>query len=174
MARPIMPDDKSKAISRVPPWIRYTYTKAKFVDFKSDNNATSNTVDFSGNAVPRVPPNLYATGVDIGTSSGVYLNGSYQYVDKVPVRFDNSTYVRGYHLLDAKVGYEAKVAPHWMLNVFAGGDNLTNSTYYSFLFVDPNYKGLAQAADGGTGDGYIIPGPYKATLYASGTLQYVF
>ncbi len=167
-------DDKSKAVSRVQPWITYTYTRARFVDFKSDNNDNAGTVDFSGNAVPRVPPNVYAAGLDIGTSSGVYLNGSYQYVDRVPVTFDNSTYVRGYHLLAAKVGYEARVSPHWLLNVFAGGDNLTNSTYYSFLFVGPNYKGLAQAADGGTGDGYIIPGPYKATLYASGTLQYVF
>jgi hypothetical protein len=61
-----------------------------------------------------------------------------------------------------------------MLNVFAGGDNLLGSTYYSFLFVGPNYKGLAQAADGGTGDGYIIPGPYNATFYGSLGLTYTF
>ncbi len=167
-------DQPSRPVSRVQPWITYTYTKARFVDFKSDNNANAGTVDFSGNAVPRVPANVMAAGVDIGTSSGVYINGSYQYVDKVPVTYDNSTYVRSYTLLDAKVGYQARVAPHWALDIFAGGDNLGNSAYYSFLFVGPNYKGLAQAADGGNGDGYIIPGPYKAQLYGSGTLRYVF
>jgi iron complex outermembrane recepter protein len=167
-------DNGNRSLSLVQPWITYSYTRATFVDFRSDNNGNSSTVDFSGNAVPRVPPNVVAIGLDAATNTGVYLNGTFQYVDKVPVTFDNSTYVRSYHLLGAKIGYQARVASHWMLNVFGGGDNLLGSTYYSFLFVGPNYSGLAQDADGGRGDGYIIPGPYKAQLYANGTLRYVF
>ena len=42
------------------------------------------------------------------------------------------------------------------------------------MFVGPNYAGLAQAQDGGRGDGYIIPAPYKASLYGGLTLSYVF
>ena len=53
-----------------------------------------------------------------------------------------------------------------------GGDNLTNSTYYSFLFVGPNIAGLATSAAGGTGDGYIIPAPYKASYYGSVQLAF--
>ncbi len=167
-------DAKDQPISMLRPWISYSYTDARFIDFKSDNNNTTATIDFSGNAVPRVPKNMFNAGIDIASRTGLYLNSSYQYVDKVPVTYDNSTYVKSYDLLGAKVGYKQKVDKHWMLNVFAGGDNLLGNTYYSFLFVGPNYKGLAQAADGGTGDGYIIPGPYNATFYGSLGLTYTF
>jgi iron complex outermembrane receptor protein len=124
--------------------------------------------------VPRVPRNAVAAGLDLVTKPGLYLNGSYQYVDKVPVTFDNSTYVKAYELLGAKVGYQGELARHWLLDLFAGGDNLLGNTYYTFLFVGPNYGGLAQPADGGRGDGYIIPGQYHATFYGSLSLRYRF
>jgi iron complex outermembrane receptor protein len=165
-------DNGGRLLSSVRPWITYSYTDAQFVDFKSDNNNNSGTVDFSGNAVPRVPKSMFSAGIDVATNSGAYLDGTYRFVDKVPVTFDNSAWVEGYHLLDLKVGYHGSLSRHWQLNVFAGGDNLTNSTYYSFLFVGPNIAGLATSAAGGTGDGYIIPAPYKATYY--GSLQLAF
>lgn len=167
-------DARDQPISMLRPWISYSYTDAKFIDFKSDNNNTTATITYSGNAVPRVPKNMFNAGIDVASSTGLYLNSSYQYVDKVPVTYDNSTYVKSYDLLGAKIGYKQKVDRNWMLNVFAGGDNLLGSTYYSFLFVGPNYAGLAQSADGGSGDGYIIPGPYNATFYASLGLTYTF
>jgi iron complex outermembrane receptor protein len=167
-------DDTARAVSLLRPWVSYAYTDSKFIDFKSDNNNDANTVDFSGNAVPRVARNMVSAGLDVATNVGFYLNGTYQNVDKVPVTFDNSTYVKGYDLLGAKLGYKRLVNRNWLFNVFVGGDNLLNSTYYSFLFVGPNYAGLAQAADGGRGDGYIIPGPYKASFYGNLSLSYVF
>ncbi len=167
-------DNAAQRISRVRPWISYSYTDAEFVSFKSDNNDNVGTVSYSGNAVPRVPRNQVNAGLDIGTNDGWYLSGTYQYVDKVPVTYDNSTYVDGYSLLNAKLGYQGMITRHWKLNVYGGGNNLGNSTYYSFLFVGPNYAGLAQAQDGGTGDGYIIPGPYNASYYGSVGLSYVW
>jgi hypothetical protein len=88
-------------------------------------------------------------------------------VDRVPVTFDNSTWVRSYNLVDAKLGYRSPLLRRYMLDLSVGADNLLSSTYYSFLFVGPNYGGLAQAQDGGTGDGYIVPGMYKARYYAN-------
>jgi iron complex outermembrane recepter protein len=167
-------DDPQGPVSLLRPWVSYTYTKAEFVDFKSNNNNDSTTVDYSGNAVPRVPKSMVSAGVDLATRPGFYLNGTYQHVDKVPVTFDNSTWVRSYDLLGARVGYRRRLAGPWLLDAFAGGDNLLGSTYYTFLFVGADYGGLAQAADGGRGDGYIIPGSYNATLYGSLTLRYVF
>lgn len=166
--------DTARMISQVRPWISYSFTDAKFIDFKSDNNDNSGTVDFSGNAVPRVPRNTFAAGVDVGTQQGFYLTGSFLHIDKVPVTFDNSTYVRGYDLLSAKVGYRRSLTRHWRLEAFAGGDNLLSNTFYSFLFVGPNIHGLATSVQGGTGDGYIIPAPYNATGYGSASLRYVF
>jgi iron complex outermembrane receptor protein len=167
-------DNPAQPLSLLRPWVSYTYTDAEFIDFKSDNTNDATTVDFSGSAVPRVPENTVNVGVDLGTRQGVYLNGAYQYVSKVPVTFDNSTFVRSYDLLGVKLGVKRQVTTHWVLDVFTGGDNLLGSTYYSFLFIGPNINGLAQAADGGRGDGYIIPGPYKATFYGSAGLSYVF
>ena len=167
-------DQPTQALSRVRPWVSYAYTDAKFVDFKSDANNSTTTRDFSGNEVPRVPRNMVSAGIDVGTRVGAYLTSTYQHVDKVPVTFDNSTYVRGYDVLGARVGYRHTLNPHWTLDAFAGADNLTNETYYSFLFVGPSIVGLAPPASGGTGDGYIIPAPYKATTYTSLTLRYNF
>jgi iron complex outermembrane recepter protein len=167
-------DDRTQELSLFRPWLTYAYTDAKYVDFKSDNNNTANTISYSGNAVARVPRNMMSAGFDAATMEGFYLNGTFQYLDKVPVTFDNSTWVRGFDLLGAKVGYKKKLDNHYTLNAFVGGDNLTGSTNYTFLFVGANYKGLAQGPDGGTGDGYILPGPPKATYYVNLTLSYVF
>lgn len=167
-------DAPQQAISRVRPWVSYAFTDAKFVDFKSDANNAATTVDFSGKEVPRVPRNMFNAGLDIGTKVGAYITSTFQHVDKVPVTFNNSTYVRGYNLLGAKVGYQRAVTQHWTLDAFAGADNLTNATHYAFLFVGPNIAGLATSASGGTGDGYIIPAPYKATTYVNMSLRYAF
>ena len=166
--------DTTRMLSLVRPWLSYSFTDAKFIDFRSDNNNSSTTVSFSGNAVPRVPRNTFAAGLDLGTQQGFLLTSSFLHIDKVPVTFDNSTYVRGYDLLSAKLGYRRAVTRHWMLEAFAGGDNLLGNTFYSFLFVGPNIQGLATPAQGGTGDGYIIPAPYGATGYGSVSLRYVF
>jgi len=166
-------DAPDQGVSLVRPWLSYTWTRSVFVDFKSNNNDDSTTVSYAGNAVPRVPRNLVSAGIDVATGPGFSLHATYQHVDRVPVTFDNTTWVRGYDLLGAKVDYQRKLARHWRLEAAVGGDNLLGSTYYNFLFVGANYKGLAQAADGGTGDGYIIPGPYDATLYGSLSLQLV-
>jgi iron complex outermembrane receptor protein len=165
--------DTSSLLSKVRPWLSYTYTDAKYVDFKSDNNGTAATVNFSGNSVARVPKTMYALGIDVATNNGISLTSTYQFVDRVPVTFDNSTFVRSYSLLGAKVAYKVKLTDDWMLNLAAGGDNLLGSTYYNFLFVGPNYKGLAQGPDGGNGDGYILPGTYAARYYLSAGVSYV-
>jgi iron complex outermembrane receptor protein len=131
-------------------------------------------VDFSGNQVARVPKTMYSLGLDAGTNAGFYLNSTYQFVDKVPVTFDNSTWMKAYSLLDAKVGYRTTIGEHYGLDVYVGGTNLGGSTYYNAIFVGPNYKGLAQGPDGGTGDGFVLPAPYAAQYYANVKLSYKF
>ena len=167
-------DDPAAALSLVRPWASYALTDARFVSFKSDNNGTARTVDYSGGFVPRVPRTQLSAGLDLGARAGAYFTSTYQHVSRVPVTFDNSTYVRGYDLLGAKLGYRRPVARRVSLDASAGGDNLLGRTHYSFLFVGPNYAGLATAAAGGTGDGYIIPAPYRATVYGNLTLRYGF
>jgi iron complex outermembrane receptor protein len=137
------------------------------VSFKSDNTNNAGTIDFSGNKAARVPQTMWSAGLDASTRVGLYLTSTYQFVGRAPVTFDNSTWVRSYSLLGAKLGYRATLLRRYRLDLAAGGDNLTNSTYYTFLFVGPNYRGLAQSQDGGNGDGYILPGYWKARYYFS-------
>jgi iron complex outermembrane receptor protein len=159
--------DSTQPVSLLRPWASYTYTDARYVAFKSDNNNTAATVNFAGNTVARVPRNMVSAGLDASARNGFYLNGTYQYVSRVPVTFDNSTWVHSYNLVNGKVGYATTIQKRATINVSVGADNLTSSTYYNFLFVGPNYKGLAQAQDGGNGDGYILPAMYSARYYAN-------
>ena len=166
-------NDKSAALSLLRPWFSYTYTDAKYVSFYSQQPTTlAGTVNFSGNYVPRVPKTMYSVGLD-AASGGWYFNTTYQYVDRVPVTYDNSTWMHSYNLLGAKIGYKTSFSKY-LMNIYLGGDNLTSSTYYTFLFIGPNYKGLAQAQDSGTGDGYILPAPYGPTFYLGMSLSYLF
>lgn len=167
-------NNKDMALSLLRPWISYTYTDAKYVSFFSDANNTAATVNFSGNQVARVPKTMYSIGLDAATNVGFYFNSTYQYVDKVPVTFDNSTWMKSYSLLDAKVGYKTTFGAHYTLDAFVGGTNLGGSTYYNAIFVGPNFKGLAQGPDGGTGDGYILPAPYAAQYYMNLKISYKF
>lgn len=166
--------DPTAVVSLLRPWLSYTYTHAEYVNFKSDGNNGPNTVDFSGNQVARVPKNMTSAGIDAETKAGFYMHGTFQFVGRVPVTFDNSTWVKSYSLLGAKLGYRTQLLHRYSLDLAAGGDNLTNSTYYTFLFVGPNIKGLAQAPDGGTGDGYILPGMYNARYYVSASVSLPF
>jgi iron complex outermembrane receptor protein len=167
-------DHADSWLTTLRPWVTYTYTDAKYLSFKSDANANASTVDFSGNQVARVPKSMYNIGLDADLRHGFYVNGTYQFVDKVPVTFDNSTWMKSYNIVSAKVGYATKIADHYLLDLSYGGTNLTGNTYYSAIFVGPNYKGLAQGPDGGTGDGYILPAPYGAQMFANVKLTYVF
>jgi len=164
-------DAPTSMLSVLRPWASYTYTNARYVSFKSDNTNNASTVDFSGNFAARVPKTMWSGGLDASTRAGFYLTSTYQFVGRAPVTFDNSTWVRSYDLLSAKLGYRATLQHRYRLDLFAGGDNLTNSTYYTFLFVGPNYRGLAQSQDGGTGDGYILPGNYRARYYFSANVS---
>ena len=175
-------NDKNKAVSLLRPWVSYTYMNAVYVDFKNHGKSSSggDTVlaDYSNNKVAAVAPNMFNVGIDVATKYGFYLFGSFQYMDKVPVTFDNSTYMKSYSMLRARIGYKRQFGRHFGGDVFVGADNLLGSTYYNFIFVGQNIQELAQGSDkyvkGGGGDGYILPAPYDATFYGGVTLSYKF
>jgi iron complex outermembrane recepter protein len=161
-------DNPDETLSLLRPWASYTYSDFKYVSFKSNNNNNAGTVDYSGKRVARVPKNTMNLGLDAVTNIGFYFYGSYQFVDKVPVTFDNLNFMKSYSLLSAKIGYQTHVDDRLVLDLFVGGDNLTGSTYYSFLNISGSITGLSQATGG---DGYIIPAPYKATFYGGAKLS---
>ncbi len=171
--------NKDAAITLLRPWVSYTYSDDKYVTFvtyTANKTTGGETVSgtYSGNKAVGVAPNVFNLGIDLATQMGFYLNVKYQYVDKVPITYNNSNSAEAYSLLGGRLGYKKQLGDHLTMDAFVGADNLLNSTYYTFLFYGPNINGLAQTADHGSGDGYILPAPYKATFYGGLTLKYTF
>ncbi|MGC8750412.1 TonB-dependent receptor [Hydrotalea sp.] len=150
----------------VKPFVTYTYSNFTYVDFKSDNNNNSATLNFSGNKVAGVAPNFLNIGFDVVTAPGIYFNSTFQYVDKVPYTYDNLNYADAYRLLGAKLGFRKTFHQHFDIDAFVGADNLLNNTYYTFLFLSPT---LASQTDP-----HFIPGPYTAMWYGGLKLAYHF
>jgi iron complex outermembrane receptor protein len=175
-------NNKDAIISLVRPWISYTYSNFTYKDFKnhvkSKKGEDSIAADYSGNQVAGIAPNMFNIGLDVASKYGFYLNGTFRYMDKVAVTFDNRQSMNSYTLLSAKLGYRRDLGKHFALDVYAGGDNLLSSTYYSFIFLGQNIQELGRADDTfiqkGGGDGYILPAPYKATFYGGFSLKYKF
>jgi iron complex outermembrane receptor protein len=159
-------NDPKADVSLLRPFLTYAYSDFKYKDFKSDNNNNASTVDYSNKKVAGVAPNVLNLGVDLETRMGFYAYLTYRYVDAVPYTFDGLHSARSYSLLNAKVGYKSMLGSHFSMDLFAGADNLLNSTYYTFLFYSGNLAG--------TTDPHFLPMPYKATVYGGAKLAYIF
>ncbi|PSL46344.1 iron complex outermembrane receptor protein [Chitinophaga niastensis] len=158
--------DKPIVFSLIRPFISYTYSNFTYDHFKSDNNNNPKTIDYSGNKASGVAPHLFNGGIDFITKWGVYLNTTLQYVDKMPITYDNNHYADAYTLLQAKLGYKHSLGKHFNLDVFAGGNNITGSRYYTMVFLNANFSGATP--------NIYLPGPYKATWYSGFNLSYKF
>jgi iron complex outermembrane recepter protein len=159
--------DNKKPVSLLRPFVSFTYSNFTYTDFKSNANNDSTTVDYSGKKVAAVAPIRLNAGLDFELKYGVYLNTTYQFVDKTPFTFDNLHSLKSYNLLSAKLGYHKEFIKHLGLDLFVGADNILGSTYASFVFIGENLKQIS-------GDGYIIPAAHKPTIYGGGTLSWKF
>ena len=159
-------NDPRRAITLLRPFMTYAYSDFRYKDFFSDNNHNAATIDFSNNHVAGVAPNVVNIGIDAQTKGGFYLYLTYRHIDDVPYTFDNKNYARAFNLLNGKLGYRSQLGRHFSVDVYAGGDNLTNCTYYSFLFFSGTLAG--------TTDPHFLPMPYNAALYGGAKLAYIF
>jgi len=157
---------KPRVFSLIQPFVSYTYSSFTYKQFRSDNNNNAKTIDYSGNKASGVPPQLLNAGVDFISRWGVYLNTTLQYVDKMPITYDNRHYADDYTLLQAKLGYRHAIGQHFQLDVFAGGNNLTGSRYYTMVFLNANFSGASP--------NIYLPGAYKANWYGGFNLNYKF
>jgi iron complex outermembrane receptor protein len=158
-------NDPTKFLSYLRPFASYTYLNCVYSGYKSDNNNTSTTIDYSGKNAVGVSPNVYNVGLDVALKFGLYLNVTYQSVDREPLNFINSRYAPAYSLLNGKIGYKQMFGKHFSCNVYAGGNNLTNQLYYTMVFVNANPASNPAS---------FMPGPYMATFYGGASLSYKF
>ena len=86
-------ENKSKWIRRTKSWINFTHNKFRYDDFRQVNN------DYSGKNIPSVSPNTFSTGLDVFSKTGLYLNATYYYSDKIYLNDANTDFASSYSLL---------------------------------------------------------------------------
>jgi iron complex outermembrane receptor protein len=114
--------------------------------------------------------------LDFQSQKGIYLNTTFNYLSEVYSDFANTNCVNGFGLLNAKLGYKLTTNNKKMsLDFFVAGNNLTNQTNYTFLFLGGSIN------DSDPGNGFptgmaadVNPGPSKAYFWNGINIKYHF
>lgn len=152
---------KQNIISNIRPFVSYTYSDFKNVDFKSDNNNNASTKDYTDLKVVGVAPHLINAGLDIESYFGAYLNSTLMYVDKIPLTNDNGSYAGCYAVLNMKLGVRRNIINNLYMDLFVGADNMTNRNYSGILFLNASNKR------------YFLPAVDRV-IYSGLSLRYLF
>ncbi|WP_313001860.1 TonB-dependent receptor [Chryseobacterium gleum] len=157
-------------IERIVPFVNLSYYDAKYKDFTTIVGGIEKPYDHK--SVVGVPRNKYAVGLDIFTKPGFYLVNTYNYLGNVYSDFNNENLVKGFGLLNSKLGFK-KSFNKLDLDLYVMGNNLTNQINYIFLFLGSNIN------DSDKGSNYIVPtdlnpGPGKAYFFYGFNVKYRF
>ena len=159
-------------ITKIEPFLNYSNYNFKYNDFKTKFG--SEILDYSNKQVVGLPKTKYTIGVDIITKLGMYFNSTYNVISDVYTDFANTNNVKGFALLNSKIGY--KITGKKMdFDVYFAGNNLTNQINYTFLFLGNNIN------DSDPGNNYPVgvatdvnPGPNKAYYFGGVNVKFRF
>jgi iron complex outermembrane recepter protein len=104
-------------------WANYTYHDFKYKSFKQVS------ADFSGNKLPGVPQQSINAGFDVHFVKSFYINTTLNYVNAINLNDANTFKTPEYYLMAIRFGFKKKFANKYLIDVFAGGDNLFNENY---------------------------------------------
>lgn len=157
-------------IERVVPFVNLSYYDAKYKDFTTV--IAGKPTPYNHKNVVGVPRNKYALGLDIYTKPGFYLLNTFNYLGQVYADFNNDRLVKGFGLLNAKLGYK-KAFGKFDVDLYVMGNNLTNQINYTFLFLGNNIN------DSDKGSNYsdptdVNPGPNTSYFFYGVNLKYRF
>ncbi|MFD0835425.1 TonB-dependent receptor family protein [Mariniflexile aquimaris] len=138
----------------------YTLNDFKFKEFTDDGN------NYSGNKLTGVPSNVFNSGIDISTKTGLYTTLNYQYVGRIPMTDSNSLFTDSYMLTNIKLGYKRAFLKSLTLNACFGLDNIFNKHYASQILI--NATGF-----GGAAPRYYYPGNLL-NYYSGLNINYIF
>ena len=161
-------------LSKLTSFVNFSYYDFKYTNFSTRIGGILS--DFSNKTVVGVPKQKYSVGLDFQSPKGVYLNSTFNYLSEVYSDFANTNSVNGFGLLNAKLGCKfttnnKKVS----LDFFVAGNNLTNQTNYTFLFLGGSINDLD------SGNGFptemaadVNPGFNKAYFWNGINIKYYF
>lgn len=159
--------DKTGPVSLIQPFASYTFSAFRYDNFKTVSN-TGEVFDYSGKKVVGVPANVLNLGLDFALRSGFYVYSTFQFVDSMPLTYDNQHWAQSYSLLSAKLGYRTELGGHFRLDAYAGGNNLLGNLYYTMVFLNASYT----SPTGPISPNVYLNGSYKPTFYGGVNLSY--
>lgn len=165
-------------ISKVTSFVNFSYYDFKYTDFSTKISSVSSgaLTDYSNNKVVGVPKQKYSVGLDLQSPKGIYINTTFNYLSEVYSDFANTNSVNGFGLLNAKLGYKLTTNNKKIsLDFFFAGNNLTNQTNYTFLFLGGNINDFDPGNGFPTGMAADVnPGFSKAYFWNGINVKYHF
>ena len=101
----------------------YTYNNFVFNDYVTSSG------DFSGNELTGVSSHNFISRMSFDTKPGLYLNASYNFMDAIPLRDDNTIYSDSYELVQFKAGFRTHILSDLELDLYFGMDNVLDEQY---------------------------------------------
>jgi len=167
----IVPKTKS-FFKKIEPFFNYSNYNFKYSDFKTKFG--SDIVDYSNKQVVGVPKTKYTLGLDIVTKAGLYLNNTYNFMGDVYTDFANTNNVKGYTLLNSKIGYKY-TGKKVDFDIYFAGNNLSNQINYTFLFLGNNVNDSDAGSNYPTGVATDVnPGSSKAYYFGGVNVKFKF
>ncbi|MBI5857814.1 MAG: TonB-dependent receptor plug domain-containing protein [Sphingobacteriales bacterium] len=87
------------------------------------------TDDFSGKKLPSVPSSVISLLSDLYLRHGIYLRTTYYAASFIYLNDANTAKAKPYHILGCQLGWKKTLKKKFILNLYAGADNLVNETY---------------------------------------------
>ncbi|MFP4091034.1 MAG: TonB-dependent receptor, partial [Cyclobacteriaceae bacterium] len=107
--------------------LSYTLHDFEFNDYTKFEGDT--LLNFSGNQLTGVAPNILVLGVVLESNTGFYLNGTVNFTDEIPLNDANTVYADAYQLVLLKAGYRTQLSDKLQMELFAGVNNLLDQKY---------------------------------------------
>lgn len=104
-------------------WTSVTANHYRFKDYEKDN------VSFSNNRLTGVAPNIVVVGLDVSSATGIYMNVTFNFTDRIPLDDANSTFASSCTLLGARAGYRFSIGNNLPVDLFGGADNVLDERY---------------------------------------------
>lgn len=168
----LMLNSSTSFFKKIEPFLNYSNYDFKYNDFRTRFGNV--IMDYSNKQVVGLPKTKYTIGLDIITQLGLYYNGTYNVISDVYTDFANTNNVKGFALLNSKIGY--KITGKKMdFDVYFAGNNLTNQINYTFLFLGNNINDSDPDNNYPTGVATDVnPGPSKTYYFGGVNVKFKF
>lgn len=143
------------------PFANITYSDFKYDNYQFQFQNDPAPKNYDGMRVAGVARIVANAGLDLSMVYGFYGNFTYNHKDPVNIKLDGSIRADAYDIINAKIGFRQRIASHFDIDVYAGGQNLAGKQYYYMIFVE-------QLPDA------YLPAPKEINYFGGLNLKYNF